>query len=147
MQKKRFMIDTNVFISAFKSGYTVTTKFLLKLLLDPEVELIVDDVLLDEYEKWFKILSTRIPKIRKQAELLYSLIKAKVKLEHPSNNDINKVKQYFPETETADIYHAATCLKTNCILITNDNDFQELKRVGIVEIWTISEAVRKLLKL
>ena len=46
MQKKRFMADTNVFIAAFKSGYTVTTKLLLKLLLDPEVELIVDDILL-----------------------------------------------------------------------------------------------------
>ena len=146
MQKKRFMIDTNVFISAFKSGYTVTTRLLLKLLLDPDVELIVDDVLLNEYEKWFKLLSTRIPKIQEQAELLYSLIKAKAKLDHPSSNDINKVKQYFPETETADIYHAATCLKTNCTLITNDKGFQELKRARTVEIWTISEAVRKLLE-
>jgi len=40
-----------VFIAAFKSGYTTTTILLLKLLLDPEVELIVDDVLLKEYEK------------------------------------------------------------------------------------------------
>ncbi len=127
MQNKKYMIDTNVFISAFKSGYTTTTKLLLKLLLDPEVELIVDDVLLKEYEKWFKILSTKIPRIREQAELLYSLIKAKAKLEHPSNDDINRVKQYFPETETADIYHAATCLKANCILITNDKDFQNLR--------------------
>ena len=147
MQKKRFMADTNVFIAAFKSGYTVTTKLLLKLLLDPEVELIVDDILLKEYDRWFKTLSEKIPEIREQAELLYTLIKAKAKLEYPSNDDINKVKQYLPETETADIYHAATCLKANCILVTNDNDFQELKRAGVVEVWTISEAVRKLLKL
>ncbi len=146
MQNERYMIDTNVFISAFKSGYTATTKLLLKLLLDPEVELLVDDVLLKEYEKWFKILSTRIPRIRGQAELLYSLIKTKAKLEHPSNDDIDRVKQYFPETETADIYHAATCLKANCILITNDKDFQNLRRAKIVEIWTIAEAVRKILK-
>ncbi len=97
LQKKRFMVDTNVFIAAFKSGYTVTTKLILKLLLDPGVELIVDDVLLKEYEKWFKILSEKIPKIREQAELLYALIKAKATLEHPSNDDINRVKQYFPE--------------------------------------------------
>jgi len=141
------MADTNVFIAAFKSGYTVTTKLLLKLLLDPEVELIVDDILLKEYDRWFKTLSEKIPEIREQAELLYTLVKAKAKLEYPSNDDINKVKQYLPETETADIYHAATCLKANCILVTNDNDFQELKRAGVVEVWTISEAVRKLLKL
>ncbi|ALU11479.1 Nucleotide binding protein, containing PIN domain [Ignicoccus islandicus DSM 13165] len=146
MQNKRYMIDTNVFISAFKSGYTTTTELLLKLLLDPEVELIVDDVLLKEYEKWFKILSTRLPRIREQAEHLYSLIKDKAKLERPSNDDVNRVKQYFPETESADIYHAATCLKAHCILITNDKDFQNLRRAKIVEIWTITEAVRKLLK-
>lgn len=55
------------------------------------------------------------------------------------------VKSFFPETESADIYHAATCLKTNCILITNDKDFLGLKRAKLVEIWTISEAIRKLL--
>ncbi len=42
MQKKRFMVDTNVFIEAFKSGYTSTTELLLRLLLDPEVELIAE---------------------------------------------------------------------------------------------------------
>ena len=146
MQKKRFVIDTNVFIAAFKSGYTTTTILLLKLLLDPEVELIVDDVLLKEYEKWFKTLSSRTPKIREQVELLYSLIKTKAKIETPDNDDINRVRPYLPETEIADIYHAATCLKTNSILITNDKDFQELRKTKIVEIWTISEAVKKLLK-
>ena len=45
------MVNTNVFIAAFKSGYTVTIKLLLKLLLDPEVELIADDVLLKEYDR------------------------------------------------------------------------------------------------
>jgi len=46
LPKKRFMIDTNVFIAAFKSGYTATTRLLLKLLLDPNVELVADEVLL-----------------------------------------------------------------------------------------------------
>ncbi len=66
MRKKRFMVDTNVFIAAFKSGYTATTKLLLKLLLDLEVELIADDILLKEYKKWFRELSAKIPRIRKQ---------------------------------------------------------------------------------
>ncbi|MCE4614418.1 MAG: hypothetical protein F7B60_02660 [Desulfurococcales archaeon] len=45
------MIDTNVFIATFKSGYTGTTRLLQKLLLDPEVELIADDIPLYEYRK------------------------------------------------------------------------------------------------
>ena len=64
MPKKKFMIDTNVFISAFKSGYTTSTRLLLKLLLDPEVELIVDEILLEDYKRWFELISKRIPQIR-----------------------------------------------------------------------------------
>ncbi len=47
----------------------------------------------------------------------------------------------------ADIYHVATCLKTDCILITSDKDFQELKKTKMIEIWTATDAVKKLLKL
>ncbi len=35
----------------------------------------------------------------------------------------------------------------NDILITNDKDFQDLKNKGIIEVWSISQAIRKLLKL
>ncbi len=145
MQRKRFMIDTNVFIAAFKSGFTDTAKLLLKLLLDPEVELIVDDILLKEYEKWFKILSSRIPKIRRQAYILYYLIKSKARIEYPDEDTISIIKRYFPDKETAYAYHAATCLKTNSILITNDKHFNTLKKTGIIVIWSISEAIKEIL--
>ncbi len=77
MQRKRFMKDTNVFIATFKSGYTTTTKLLLMLLLGPEVELVADHILLEEYKKWFNILTSELPKIREQADLLYRMIQAK----------------------------------------------------------------------
>jgi len=144
--QRRFMIDTNVFIAAFKSGYTATTKLLIKLLLDPEIELIADDVLIKEYEKWFNLLTSKLPKIKKQAELLYHLILTKVKVENPGKEHIEAVRPYMLETEIADIYHAAACFKTNSILITNDKDFQELKNHGIIQVWSISEAIRRLLK-
>lgn len=111
-----------------------------------EVELIADDILLREYEKWFRILSTRIPRIRGQAELLYTLIQAKVRVEIPDKKYINRVKPYIPETEAADTYHAATCLRTDSVLITNDEDFQELARHGVIGVWTITEAIRRILK-
>ncbi len=96
MPKKKFMIDTNVFISEFKSGYTTSTRLLLKLLLDPEVELIVDEILLEEYKRWFELISKRIPQIRQQANVLYSLIKSKAKLEFPGDDDLDIVKSFFP---------------------------------------------------
>jgi len=50
LPKRRFLLDTNVFIAAFKSGYTQTTQLILKLLTDPSIELIINSVLLEEYK-------------------------------------------------------------------------------------------------
>jgi len=144
LQKKRYMVDTNVFIAAFKSGYTASTKLLLRLILDPDVELIADEILLKEYEKWFNQLSSRLPRIRELAEIIYRLLKAKVSIATPKTEDIETVKPYMPETKYADIYHAATCLRSKAILITNDKDFDIIKSRGIIEVWNITETLRKL---
>jgi len=41
---------------------------------------------------------------------------------------------------------AATCFKENVILITNDNDFKKVKEEGIIKIWSVSEAIRNLMR-
>jgi len=66
LQKKRFLLDTNVFIAAFKSGYSKSTQLILKLLNDPNIELVVNSVLLEEYKSWLDKLSSRLPHIREQ---------------------------------------------------------------------------------
>ena len=145
MRKRRFMVDTNVFIAAFKSGRTRTTDLLLKLLTDPGTELIVDDVLISEYRKWFAALTKRLPRIRAQATDLLNLILAKARLASPDPEHIDMVMPHIPKKEVADAYHAATCLKTGAVLITNDKDFLELKKRGIIKVWTITEAIQELL--
>lgn len=134
MQRKRFVIDTNVFIAVFKSGYATTTKLLLRLLLDPEVEIVADYILLEEYKKWINILTSELPKIRERAGLLYRMIQAKVEIEEPGREHIEAVKPYMPESEAADVYHATACLKVGSMLITIDKDFQDLKNKGIIEV-------------
>lgn len=53
-------------------------------------------------------------------------------------------KPYFSEDELIDIYHAATCLQTGSILITNDKHFDKIKSDKIIEVWNISAAIEKL---
>ncbi len=144
MQKKRFIVDTNVFIAAFKSGYTATTKLLQKLLSDPGVDLIVDDILLVEYEKWLNQLSSKLPSIKDQAETLYYLIKAKAVKVRPEKVDIETVKPHMPKSEYADTYHAAACLRADSILITNDKDFNNIRKLKIIKVWSITEALERL---
>jgi predicted nucleic acid-binding protein len=47
--------------------------------------------------------------------------------------------------DKADVLHAATCLQTGAILITNDKHFDRIKKEGLIEVWSIGEAVKKLL--
>ena len=146
MQKKRFLLDTNVFIAAFKSGYTKTTRLILKLISDPNIEVIVNSVLLEEYKSWLNKLSRKLPQIREQAEILYSLIVSRAVLVEPDHNHIEECRPFIPEKEYADLYHAATCLKANAILITNDRDFNRIAKTSIIEVWSIARAIRELLK-
>ncbi len=57
MQSTRFLIDTNVFIAAIKRGWTKTTDLILHLLTNPEFEIIANDVLITEYEKYTRELN------------------------------------------------------------------------------------------
>jgi len=134
--QKRFLIDTNVFIAGVKKGWTKTTDLILYLLTNPDFEIVADDVLIAEYEKYAKELN---------AEEFLEFLKIRVNVFNPSKSEIERCKPYFPEEEIADVIHAATCLKTNAILITNDRDFDEIKKAGLIEVWSISEAINRLL--
>jgi len=146
LQKKRFLLDTNVFIAAFKTGYTKTTQLILRLLSDPNIELVVNSVLLEEYRSWLNKLSSKLPHIREQAETLYTLIISKAVLIEPDHDHIEQCKPFIPEGEYADLYHAATCLKANAILVTNDKDFDRIAKTDVIKVWSITRAVRELLK-
>jgi len=50
-----------------------------------------------------------------------------------------------PSPTYTDLYHAATCLKANVILITNDKDFDKIAKVGIIKVWSITKAFTSML--
>jgi len=134
----RFLIDANVFIAAVKKGWTKTTELVLHLLSNPEFTLVANDVLLSEYEKYAKAFD---------AENFLEFLKIRVTVVNPSDDEIRVCKQHFSESEVADMIHAATCLKTNSVLITNDKHFDRIKKAGLIEVWNISEAISRILRL
>jgi len=132
-----FLIDTNVFIAAVKKGWTKTTELVLHLLSNPEFVLVANDVLLAEYERYAKAFD---------AENFLEFMRLRVTIINPSDDEIRMCRQYFPESEVADAVHAATCLKTNAVLITDDKHFDLIRKAGLIEVWNTSEATRNLLK-
>lgn len=133
---QKFLVDTNLFIAAIKK-WASSTDLLIYLLTDPEIELISNDVLLGEYSKFALELG---------ASEFFELIQSVVIIVNPSEEYVSECKQYFPKNEMADAVHAATCLQSNAILISNDKHFDKIKEMKIIEVWKISETIKKLLK-
>jgi len=132
----RFLIDTNVFIAAVKRGWTKTTDLVFYLLTNPEIEVVANDVLLAEYERYAKELD---------AKEFLDFLKLRIAVINPSIDEIKKCKPYFPENEYADVIHAATCLKADAVLITNDRHFDRIKEAKLIKVWSISDAIDRLL--
>ncbi len=131
------MIDTNVFIAAVKRGWTDTTELLLHLLSSSRYRLIANDVLLAEYRKYAE---------RLDAMDFYEFLVSRVDLVNPKPEDVRKVLSYFPKSQVADAVHAATCLITGAVLITNDRHFEEISKAGLIEVWSVTTAIKRLIR-
>ena len=131
----RFLIDTNLFVAAIKRGRMRSTELLLVLLEGPW-ELVADDILVSEYQKYAK---------KFEADAFLKILQSKMVVIEQSEEDILACKPFFPPAEGADIVHAATCLHAGAILISNDTHFKRIKEEGLIDVWSISDAIKRLL--
>jgi len=106
-------------------------------LLDGSWELVADDILVSEYEKYAK---------KFEADAFLAILLGKLVIIEQSEEDLLLCKPFFPPSESADIVHAATCLHTRAILITNDAHFRRINEEGLIEVWSISEAIERVLE-
>ncbi len=132
----RFVLDNNLIIAAIKSGWKRSTDLLFTLLLS-DATICVNNELLFEYEKYInKIIG--LPH-------LFLLIQRRSTLIDPSIDALLACRQFFPESEFADAVHAATCLEAEADLITNDAHFDRIKESKLIEVWSISETIGRIL--
>lgn len=133
----KFLLDTNVFIASVKKGWTDTTELVFHVLSDDKYRVIGNDVLLAEYRKYAERLN---------AWNFYEFLRLRMEIVNPTRIEVLRLLPYFPPSQIADAVHAATCLKTGAILITNDRHFEKVAEEGLIEVWSISEAIRKVLR-
>jgi len=133
----RLLLDSNVIVAAIKSGKRTATLKLLIELSEKDIQLIGNKYLAYEYGKMVE----RFPSDTAKA-IIMKLIE-KMEIVEPEKDLILKFKDYLPEGGYVDATLAATCFKAKAILITNDSDFDKLREEGIIEIWGISDAIRK----
>lgn len=146
---KSFVVDTNLFVAAIKpfsrlsrrprSAEAKSLSLLVKLIMSDELELKGNSILVDEYTRFAQELHSETSML-----ILKQLIE-KTAVVDVRGYSIDRCKPYLPALESADIVHAATCLQTDSILITNDRHFREIKESGKIVVWSITEAMRNLL--
>jgi predicted nucleic acid-binding protein len=134
------LVDTNLFIAAIKNPKkeTASLRLLLELIDDASIMLTGNEFLIMEMEKYAQVFESKRGK-----EILQKLID-KTEVVDIDEKFLRLCKSYFPEDELIDIYHAATCLQEGAVLITNDRHFDRINDEKIIEVWSISKAIKEL---
>lgn len=136
-----FLLDTNVFISAIKEPkrQTDTLKLIIKIISESRFRLVGNYLLAYELLRYAEVLKSET------ATTLVAALLSKMELIDVSKNYRKICKKYVKTPDKADILHAATCLQTSAVLITNDRHFDKIGDEGIIEVWNVSKAVRQLI--
>jgi len=119
---------------------TETLRLIVKIIEDQDIKLIGNSLLVEEMLRYAELLKSQTA-----ATIVGSLL-TKIRVVDVSENFRKICKAYLRTPDKADILHAATCLQTNSILITNDRHFDRIRNEGIIKVWSTAEAIRKLLK-
>ena len=135
------MLDSNVFIAAIKNPrkQTTTLRLLVKIVEDPAITLVADELLLDEMLRYAELLKSQT------AAIIVAALLTKTTMVKVPRNYRKICKTYIETPDRADILHAGTCLQTGAILITNDHHFDRIRKEGIIKVWSIAEAIERLL--
>jgi predicted nucleic acid-binding protein len=76
--------------------------------------------------------------------ILSQLTKKTCEVTKVDEGALEQCRPYLPEGEAADVVHAATCLQSGSVLITNDKDFDKIKDSGIIGVWSTTQAIEML---
>ena len=140
------MVDANVFVAAVKPfamqqrprRIPRSLSLLLRLITDAELELFASQPLLDEYRRLARELRSET------STLILNQLSAKAHEVTEIKAEIETCRHYIPEKEAADIHHAVAALHSEAVLISNDKHFDKIRDAGTINVWSISEAMRRL---
>ncbi|UCG68841.1 MAG: type II toxin-antitoxin system VapC family toxin [Thermoplasmata archaeon] len=136
---KIFLLDTNVFIVAIKDlkKETQTLGLILRIIEREDIRLVADEFLVEEMIRYAEEFKSET------ASWIFSALLEKMELVDVGENFIKICKGYIETPNMADILHAACCLKSDAILISNDRHFDKIRNEGIIKAWSISKVIKE----
>jgi len=139
--RRNILLDTNVFVAAVKDPkkQSDTLRLIIHVIESEDIQLVGHELLVEEMVRYAEEFGSET------ASWIAGALLEKVRLVPVSENLVRLCRNYIETPDLADVIHAAACLKSDAVLITNDKHFDRVKDEGIVEVWSISEAIERLL--
>ncbi|MGI0149007.1 MAG: type II toxin-antitoxin system VapC family toxin [Thermoplasmata archaeon] len=132
------LLDANVYIAAIRTPRRPTDYLqLLIRLLKGEFRLVGNDLLATEYLRYAQVFPSAL------SVSLASAILDRMDVIAVEDRFVRTCSAYVRPPDLADIVHAATCLKTGAILVSNDKDFDPITRAKVIDRLTVTEAIRQ----
>ncbi len=102
---------------------------ILTIIENERIHLVGDEFLVEEMVRYVEEFRSET------ASWILSALLDKIKLTNIGKNLIKICKNYIETPNISNIIHAAVCLRTDAILITNDAHFNKIRDEGIIKVW------------
>jgi len=137
----RLLLDNNVFVAAIYNPKreTRSLQLLIEIIRNRSLHLVGNRYLLEEMSKYSEVYSSPT------ALLLLRALISKMDVITVQDRYVKLCLNYMSPDSPIDIVHAATCLQTDYVLITNDKHFDQIKQEKIITVWSINDALQLLL--
>ena len=133
--------DTNVFVAAIKDPRreTETIRLIMAMIDREDIRLVGDDFLVEEMVRYAEEFQSET------ASWILGALLGKMEIMEVNEKFVRICRDYIDTPNLSDIVHAAACLKSDAVLVTNDTHYDRIRDEGIIEVWSISMAIKTLL--
>ena len=137
----RLFLDNNVFVAAIHNPgrETRSLQLVIEIIRNRNIHLVGNHYLLEEMSKYSEVYPSPT------ALLLLRALISKMNVITVQDRYVKLCLNYMKPSSPVDIVHAATCLQTDSVLITNDRHFEQIKQENIFPVWSINKALEMLL--
>ncbi len=137
----RLLLDNNVFVAAIHNPRreTRSLQLLIEIIRNSNIHLAGNRYLLEEMSKYSEVYPSPT------ALLLLRALISKMDVITVQDRYVKLCMNYMSPDSPVDIVHAATCLQTDSVLISNDKHCQRIKQEKIITVWSINDALQLLL--
>lgn len=137
----RLLLDNNVFIAAIHNPRREmrSLQLLIEIIRNRSLHLVANRYLLEEMSKYSEVYPSPT------ALLLLRALISKMDVITVQDRYVKLCLNYMSSDSPVDIVHAATCLQTDSVLISNDKHFERIKQEKIITVWSINDALQLLL--